>query len=109
MACHPSVERCEVVPLLVAGHNLNIPLCTDFYASDMQPGCDDGLYRARHIALSERGWRAGNQLMGGHGTPSGAPPLSHQGASQRSWSQMVPVGLLGGQSHGRMSPNWLPQ
>jgi hypothetical protein len=28
-------------------------------------------------------------LISGHHTPSGAPSLSYQGASQRSWSQMV--------------------
>jgi hypothetical protein len=57
---------------------------------------------------------AAHRPLSGRETPvictcSGAPPESYQGASQRSWSQMVRVGLSGGQFHGLISPNWLPQ
>jgi len=48
-----ALRRWRIVRSPVAGHNLDVALCADFYTSDMQPGRDYGLDGPSQVALAE--------------------------------------------------------
>src|SRR5258708_33936872 len=55
-----ALRRWRIVRSLVAGHNLDVALCTDLYASDMQTGGDHGLDSSGQVALTKSGRAAGH-------------------------------------------------